>query len=40
MRAELKAELSRFARTHHGTVAGQRARDRVRQLTEEDFSVN
>lgn len=40
LKSKLMAELSRFARLHHGTVAGQRARDRVRQLAEEDSSVN
>jgi len=39
-RSRLKAELARFARIHHGTVAGRQARDRVRQLAEEDISVD
>ncbi len=39
-KSQLKAELARFARLHHGTLAGRQARERVRQLAEEDISVD
>lgn len=36
----LKAELARFARTHHGTAAGAEARRHLRHLVEEDHRVS
>lgn len=35
----LKAELARFARTHHGTDAAEQARRHLRHLVEEDHRV-
>jgi hypothetical protein len=36
----LRAELARFARTHHGTQAGEHARQELRQLVEDDHRVS
>jgi hypothetical protein len=38
-RHALKAELSRFARTYHGSEAGAQARQHLRHLVEEDHRV-
>jgi hypothetical protein len=38
-RHALKAELSRFARTYHGSEAGEQARQHLRHLVEEDHRV-
>jgi hypothetical protein len=39
-RHALKAELARFARVHHGSVAGEQARQHLRHLVEEDHRVS
>lgn len=39
-RHALKAELARFARTHHGSAAGDHARQHLRQLVEEEHRVS